>query len=390
MSTTTIARTTCKYPGCGQPAAPAGGTGRPPEYCAGRGHTRVSAWRERRRLAAEQAGTTISPAEDGSPLTAAKMTGAELLRSLRAEADRITALGAGLRDRIDTLTDPTAAEAEVEAVRAAAEQRAATAEARAAAAEQRAATAEQLRAEADAAAEEMSEHLTAAQALAQAAGQRATAAEQSAGRSGAAGPRRGSTSGWPPPEPSGMPPSPRPALRPGSVSVPPSAEREKARQAEADAEDRRPARRSRRPPAPRPPPAPPGRNRTGPCRRRARMLDQVRAEAARERDELRADLRPARARRAAGRRLPGRTRPAPRRQPRHREGQRQRPSARQDHAARSSHHGHLKRPGAQAIGPSAVPVSHLIGLGRRGRPWPGWASAGMGARAAAARRCRGA
>jgi colicin import membrane protein len=169
MSITTIARTTCKYPGCGQPAAPAGGTGRPPEYCAGRGHTRVSAWRERRRLAVEQAGTTISPAEDGSPLTAAKMTGAELLRSLRAEADRITALGAGLRDRIDTLTDPTAAESEVEAVRAAAEQRAATAEARAAAAEQ-------LRAEADAAAEEMSEHPTVAQALAQAAGQCATAA----------------------------------------------------------------------------------------------------------------------------------------------------------------------------------------------------------------------
>ena len=139
MSTTTIARTACKYPGCGQPAAPAGGTGLLLEYCAGRGHTRVSAWRERRRLAAGQAGTTISPAEDGSPLTTARMTGAELLRSLRAEADRITALGAGLRDRIDTLTDPTAAEAEVEAVRAAAGQRAATAEARAAAAEQRAA-----------------------------------------------------------------------------------------------------------------------------------------------------------------------------------------------------------------------------------------------------------
>jgi hypothetical protein len=33
------------------------------------------------------------------------MTGAELLRSLRAEADRITALGAGLRDQIGTLTD---------------------------------------------------------------------------------------------------------------------------------------------------------------------------------------------------------------------------------------------------------------------------------------------
>jgi colicin import membrane protein len=101
MSTTTVARTACKYPGCEQPAAPAAGIGRPPEYCAGRGHTRVSAWRERRRLAAEQAGTTISPAEDGSPLATARTTGVELLRSLRAEADRITALGAGLRERID-------------------------------------------------------------------------------------------------------------------------------------------------------------------------------------------------------------------------------------------------------------------------------------------------
>ena len=105
MSTTTIARTTCKYPGCEQPAAPATGTGRPPEYCAGRGHTRASAWKERRRLAAEKNGTTISAADDASPVTMAKVGGAELLRSLRAEADRITALGAGLRDQIGTLTD---------------------------------------------------------------------------------------------------------------------------------------------------------------------------------------------------------------------------------------------------------------------------------------------
>lgn len=93
------------------------------------------------------------------------MTGAELLRSLRAEADRITALGAGLRERIDTLTDLTAAEAEIEAVRAAA-------------AEQRASTADQLRAEVDPSAEEMNEHLTATPALARAASRRATAAEQ--------------------------------------------------------------------------------------------------------------------------------------------------------------------------------------------------------------------
>ncbi len=291
MSTTTIARTTCKYPGCGQPAAPAGGTGRPPEYCAGRGHTRVSAWRERRRLAAEQAGTITSPAEDGSPLTAAKMTGAELLRSLRAEADRITALGAGLRERIDTLTDPTAAEAEVEveAVRAAAEQRAATAEDRAAAAEQRAATAEQLRAEADAAAEEMSEHLTAAQALAQAAEQRAAAAEKERDaavaqarakadeRVAAAGAERDAAIA-------------QARADAGQRVRAAEADRDQARQATADAEAT--ARQAQQETARAQATARAAQAETGRVRTDAeKMLDQVRAEAARERDELRADLR---------------------------------------------------------------------------------------------------
>ena len=91
--------------------------------------TRASAWKERRRVNAEKNGTTISAADDASPVTMAKVGGAELLRSLRAEAERIAALGKDLRERIDVLTGPTAAEAEVEAVRAAAEQRAATAEA---------------------------------------------------------------------------------------------------------------------------------------------------------------------------------------------------------------------------------------------------------------------
>jgi hypothetical protein len=34
----TTARPTCKYPGRDQPAAQPEGPGRPPEYCAGRGH----------------------------------------------------------------------------------------------------------------------------------------------------------------------------------------------------------------------------------------------------------------------------------------------------------------------------------------------------------------
>ena len=288
MSTTTITRTTCKYPGCGQSAAPAAGTGRPPEYCAGRGHTRVSAWRERRRLTAERAGTTISPAEDGTPLTTARMTGAELLRSLRAEADRITALGAGLRDQIGTLTDPTAAEAEVETVRAVAGQRAATAEARAAAAEQQAATADQLRAEADAVVEEMSEHLTAAQTLAQAAElQRDEAVRQARAeadeRVAAATAQRDA------------------AIAQARADAEQriygaDAEREKALHAAADAEAE--ARQAQQESAVARAASRAAQDETERVRADAeKMLDQVRAEAARERDELRADLR-ARAERA--------------------------------------------------------------------------------------------
>ena len=161
------ARTTCKYPGCGEPAAHSSGPGRPPEYCEGRGHTKVTAWRERRRLAAAAAGTMASPADTDTPVTMAKVTGAELLRLLRAEADRVADIADRLREAVETVTDPTAAEAEVEAVRAAAEQRAVAAEARAAAAEQRAAEADQWRAEADAAAEDMAVQLAAAQARAE-------------------------------------------------------------------------------------------------------------------------------------------------------------------------------------------------------------------------------
>jgi hypothetical protein len=155
----TTARPTCSFPGCDQLAAPAEKPGRPPEYCAGRGHTRASAWKERRRLNAEKNGTTISAADDASPVTMAKVGGAELPRSLRAEADRISALGKELPERIDVLTDPTAAEAET------------------ADAERRVAQADQFRVEADDAAEQMSEELTAAQNRATAAEERAQAAE---------------------------------------------------------------------------------------------------------------------------------------------------------------------------------------------------------------------
>lgn len=53
-----------------------------PDYCAGCGHSRASAWKERRRLAAEKNGTVISAADDASPVTMVKVGGVEL--ALRA------------------------------------------------------------------------------------------------------------------------------------------------------------------------------------------------------------------------------------------------------------------------------------------------------------------
>ena len=88
--TSEVTRTTCKYPGCREPAARTGGPGRPQEYCEGREHNKTTAWRERRRLAALDAGTAISAADIEQPVTMARLTGTELLRSLRAEADRVS------------------------------------------------------------------------------------------------------------------------------------------------------------------------------------------------------------------------------------------------------------------------------------------------------------
>src|SRR5947209_15466573 len=102
-TTRTTARNACKHPGCDQPAASATGPGRPPEYCEGRGHTKVTAWRERRRLAAAKAGTTA--ADTDRPVSMARLTGAELLRSLRTEADRVAGIASQLREAVETLTD---------------------------------------------------------------------------------------------------------------------------------------------------------------------------------------------------------------------------------------------------------------------------------------------
>src|SRR5258708_32640000 len=151
---TTTATTTCKFPGCENAPERASGPGRPPEYCADPGHNKVTAWRERKRLADAERGVTTTEADVEQPVTMARVTGAEMLRQMRDLAGQLGALGERLTGTVAALGDPTAAEAEAESARAAADQPAPTAEAERADAERRAAAADQMRAAADEAAQE--------------------------------------------------------------------------------------------------------------------------------------------------------------------------------------------------------------------------------------------
>src|SRR5260370_3646722 len=105
----TTARNQCKYPGCDQAAAPATGPGRPPEYCEGRGHTKVTAWRERPHPAAAQAGTTPRPPHTQNPRTMAPGTRSEPLRSPRPQPHPLAALADRRRDPAPTVAAPTPA-----------------------------------------------------------------------------------------------------------------------------------------------------------------------------------------------------------------------------------------------------------------------------------------
>ena len=135
---------TCKFPGCQNPPESATDKpGRPPGYCADKAHTAPAAWRERKRLAAIERGTTTSDAEAEQPVTMARINGAELLRQMRALADTLTTTAGRLTSAVADLGDTGAAEAEVAAARKAAEKRATVAESAQADAEARAAAAEE-------------------------------------------------------------------------------------------------------------------------------------------------------------------------------------------------------------------------------------------------------
>src|ERR1700757_4533757 len=156
---------TCKFPGCQNPPEPATDKpGRPPGYCADKAHNATTAWRERKRLAAAEHGTTTSDAEAEQPVTMARINGAELLRQMRALADTLTATAGRLTSTVADLGDTGAVEAEVEAARKAAEKRATIAESAQADAEALADAAGRARVAAEEAAEDMAAQLDTAQA----------------------------------------------------------------------------------------------------------------------------------------------------------------------------------------------------------------------------------
>lgn len=129
--------TVCNYPGCTRPLAKSTGPGRPSEYCELPDHTRWRAWRERQRLQQE----AETPTENVTvtlkgPVATARLRADELLTQFRTLADQLgTTLTAAVAE-MNTLADPGAAEAQVQAVQADAARRIAEAEIAAAAAEQ--------------------------------------------------------------------------------------------------------------------------------------------------------------------------------------------------------------------------------------------------------------
>ena len=154
---------TCKFPGCGNPPAPAGGgAGRKPGFCTDPAHNATSAWRERQRLDAVARGEknpgADTPASE-TPVTMARISGTELLRQLKEEAGKIAATFDRAIREVGTLADPEAVDAEMDHVKTTAARQVAAAEEDRAAAEARAVAAEAIRAAADQAAESMAAQL---------------------------------------------------------------------------------------------------------------------------------------------------------------------------------------------------------------------------------------
>jgi len=178
--------TTCAYPLCDRQPRPAEDrAGAKPKYCGeadrltGKPHTALTAFRRRQELG-RQAGAPPEPADLDRPVTMAAARVAELRTGIRADIAALTCRLAELVTQLDRAADPEAAAAQIEAVQAEAGGQIADARAEAARAGQIRQQAGAEAGEARAAAAEADAQLSAALAAKAAADQAAQAARESA------------------------------------------------------------------------------------------------------------------------------------------------------------------------------------------------------------------
>ena len=153
MSETVEETRTCRFPGCERPPAPAtGGVGRLPEYCDDPAHTPAAAWRARQRKRRETAGA-VSAVEE-RPVDAARQRASEIRGQVAGMGEHLVEQFRALIEELRTISDPDAAEAQIESMSTDAAEQVAASSARATRAEQAQRKAEAERAEADAAAAE--------------------------------------------------------------------------------------------------------------------------------------------------------------------------------------------------------------------------------------------
>ncbi|MCK9869348.1 hypothetical protein MRI28_06715, partial [Nocardiopsis dassonvillei] len=131
---------TCNFPGCDRPVPRASSPGRPPQYCDLPEHTRWRAWKERQRQtqeaerqeelaraaqepsAADSAAPSphaagSSPSFSTEPVTSARLRADDLLTRFAVQSEQLTATLRSATEAFSTMTDPAAAEAQVEAAR---------------------------------------------------------------------------------------------------------------------------------------------------------------------------------------------------------------------------------------------------------------------------------
>ena len=158
-----VDRRVCRFPGCDRPAVdPEPGVGRPPEYCDDEEHNRAAAWRARRRLPLDTA--PLRAEDENRPVDAAHQRASAIRGQVLGMVELLGQQLNSLVDEIRTISDPEAAEAQIEAITTEAAEQVAASTARASRAEQAQRRAEAEQAEADAAALEATKQADAAQA----------------------------------------------------------------------------------------------------------------------------------------------------------------------------------------------------------------------------------